>query len=98
MVYPRRIDGLLDVHPMIYDIDDDLHHCIDDPRTSARAYGKPDRPVLTQHNGWRHRGKRSLLWNNTVPLALYHSPKIRRSGPGCKVIHLVVQENAGPFG
>src|SRR5215216_3115575 len=46
VMYARRVDGLLDVHVEVDDVDDDLEDGVDDGGAAGAAYREPERAVL----------------------------------------------------
>src|SRR5205085_3843069 len=94
MVYARRVNGLLYVHVEVYDVRDDLKNRVDDRRAARTSDGEPERAVLAQDEGRRHRRERSLARRDGVALALYESEHVRRAGLRGEVVHLVVHQNA----
>src|ERR1051325_9144776 len=98
MMNARRVDGLLEVHVEIYDVDDHLKPGIDDTRPTGRAEGEPQRSVFAQDDGRRHRRERAFAGRNRVALALYQAELVGRSRLGREIIHLVIEQDARALG
>ena len=89
MMDARRIDGLLQRHAMIDDIDDDFEDRGDDSR-AARRSDHQNRLAVLEHERRRHGAQWALSRSDRICLALNQTEHIRHAGLGGEVIHFVV--------
>src|SRR4030095_5602704 len=94
----RKVDRLLNVHTVVHHVSDDAKGGIDNCRATGTADGEPQAAVLTQNEGWCHRGERALAWRYRVALALDQPVHVRRSWLRREIIHFVVKKYSGAFG
>src|SRR6516225_5985726 len=94
MMDAGEVDGVLDVHAEIDDIE---YHLQDSGDDAGAAGGTQDQERLAvfQHDGGDHGRKRSSARGNGVGFTLNEAEKIRRAGPGGEIVHFVVEEEAG---
>ena len=98
MMDPRRVDRSLDIHIVIDNVDNALRNGRYDPRTSAGTEGKPQRAVLSQYDRRRHRRKRTFTRLDRIAFTLYQPEHIRLARSSGKIVHLIIEQHAGPLG
>ena len=91
MVEARGVDGFLDVHPEIHDIEDHLKHGIDDPAPTGCADHHEELPVLGEDRR-SHAREHSLPRGREVRFGADEPLFRREARPRVEVPHLVVQE------
>ncbi|KMQ82273.1 hypothetical protein RF55_23583, partial [Lasius niger] len=94
VMQPRCIDGLLDVHPELGDVEDALQRGGNDGG-AARTAGDEIRFALLQDDRRRHRAERPLAALNLIRLALNQTEGIGDTWLGSKVVHLIIEEKPG---
>ena len=94
MMDTGRVDGVLDVHAKVDDVEHHLHDRGDDAG-AAWCTEDEERLAIFQYDGGNHRGKRTPARGNGVGFALNEAKKIRRAGLGGEVVHFVVEEKSG---
>src|SRR5215213_3274229 len=97
MVYARRVKRLLDIHPVIDDVDDDLKDGCSDAAAAACAHAEPERAIFSEHDSWCHRRERAFAALDCIALALNDAPCVWRPWLGGEVVHFIVEQNAGAF-
>ncbi len=97
MMDARRIDGLLQRHAVIDDIDDDFQHRGDDARAARRSEHE-NRLAILEHDGRRHGAQGPLAGRDRIGFALNQTETVCDARLGGEVIHFVVQKEPGIAG
>ena len=87
------VHRFLGVHSVIHDIQDGLHHGVDDRPTAGRAGDHEEFPVL-RHDGGRHARQHPLVAFGEVRVGADEAAFVGEAGGGVEVTHLVVQQEA----
>src|SRR6185312_1084054 len=94
MVEFGGIDGFFGAHAKIEDIDKCLEDRSSDRRTAGGAYHE-GRPAIVENDRGRHRAEHSFARGDGVCLRAHRAIHVRNAWFDAKIIHFVVQKEAG---
>ena len=79
LVDPRRVDGFLEIHPVVDRVEDHLQDDGDDAAAAGRA-DHQYRLAVARDDRRRHRGQRPLAGGDRIGLALHQPVEVRHAG------------------
>ncbi len=96
MVHARCVDGFLNGHVVVHDVDHDAEDRIDD-RPAAGAAGDEHDLALLRENGRGLRAEHAFPGGDQVGLGANAASFGGDAGTPVEVHHLVVEQEAGPL-